>query len=146
MCYKSFVVYAGPVLWQVLNHMKKSKVGIWLKVFLLYMLYAGQVQVINFANTCCLLTKLASQLKIPDVTFSYFFSSEATGNCLYSSISLLLVGNNRLVEDLRIATSLELYLHPKFYCKHPSLVSCFKEHSGKMFHSFKNLLCMAMIF
>ena len=25
-------------------------------------------------------------------------------------------------------------------------MSCFKEHSGKMFHSFKNLLCMAMTF
>ena len=52
MCYKSFVVYARPVLWQVLNHMKKSKVGIWLKVFFaVYAVYAGQV--LNFANTCC---------------------------------------------------------------------------------------------
>ena len=58
MCCKSFVVYAGPVLWQVLNHMKKSKVGIWLKVF--FAVYAVCWQVLNFANTCCLLTKLAS--------------------------------------------------------------------------------------
>ena len=97
-------------------------------------------------NTDVFNRSIAVVILSSDVTFSYFFSSEATGNCLYSSISLLLVGDNRLVEDLRIATSLELYLHPKFYCKQPSLVSCFKEHSGKMFHSFKNLLCMAMTF
>ena len=30
-----------------------------------------------------------------------YFRSENTGNCLYSSISLLLVGNNSLVESLR---------------------------------------------
>ena len=46
----------------------------------------------------------------------------ANGNCMYSSISLLLVGNNSLVEELRCLTSIELYLHSEFYGKH----CCFK--------------------
>ena len=37
---------------------------------------------------------------------------------MYSSISLLLVGNNSLVEELRCLTSIELYLHSEFYGKH----------------------------
>ena len=37
---------------------------------------------------------------------------------MYSSISLLLVGNNSLVEKLRCLTSIELYLHSEFYGKH----------------------------
>ena len=41
---------------------------------------------------------------------------------MYSSISLLLVGNNSLVEELRCLTSIELYLHSEFYGKH----CCFK--------------------
>ena len=45
------------------------------------------------------------------------FMSETTGNCLYCSISLLLVGNNSLVEILRCSTSLELHQNASFYIK-----------------------------
>ena len=37
---------------------------------------------------------------------------------MYSSISLLLVGNNSFVEKLRCLTSIELYLHSEFYGNH----------------------------
>ena len=46
----------------------------------------------------------------------------ANGNCMYSSLSLLLVGNNSLVEELRYLRSTELYLHSEFYGKR----SCFE--------------------
>ena len=48
----------------------------------------------------------------------FIFRSLANGNSTYSSISLLLVGNNSLVEELRCVTSIEQYLHSKFYGTH----------------------------
>ena len=44
------------------------------------------------------------------------FSSEVSGNCLFSSISLVLVGNNSLVTDLRALTCIELFLNAVFKC------------------------------
>ena len=52
----------------------------------------------------------------------FIFRSLANGDCMYSSISLLLVGDNSLVDELRCLTSIELYLHSEFYGKH----SCFE--------------------
>ena len=37
---------------------------------------------------------------------------------MYSSISLLPVGSNSLMEELRCLTTIELYLHSEFYGKH----------------------------
>ena len=37
---------------------------------------------------------------------------------MYSSIPLLLFGNNSLVDKLRCSTSIVLYLHSEFYGKH----------------------------
>ena len=48
----------------------------------------------------------------------FTFRSLANGNCMCSSISSLLVGNNSLVKELRRLTSIELYLHSEFYGKH----------------------------
>ena len=48
----------------------------------------------------------------------FIFRSLANENCMYSSMPLLLVGNNSLVEELRFLTSIELYLHSEFYDKH----------------------------
>ena len=48
----------------------------------------------------------------------FTFRSLANGNCMYSSISSLLVGNNSLVKELRRLTSIELYLHSEFHGKH----------------------------
>nr|XP_047125919.1 uncharacterized protein LOC124807733 [Hydra vulgaris] len=46
--------------------------------------------------------------------------SQSTGNCLYSSISLRLTGNNCIVNDLRLQTSIELFLNAEFYSNHPT--------------------------
>ena len=48
----------------------------------------------------------------------FIFRPLANGNCIYSSISLLLVGNSSLVKELRCLTSIELYLHSEFNGKH----------------------------
>ena len=37
---------------------------------------------------------------------------------MYSSVSLLLIANNSLVENLRCLTSIELFLNPDYYGKH----------------------------
>ena len=44
--------------------------------------------------------------------------SLTNGNCMYSSISSLLIGNNSLVKELRHLASIELYRHAEFYGKH----------------------------
>ena len=62
--------------------------------------------------------------------FYVSFRSDASGNCLYSSVSLALVGDNSLSSELRILTSLELYFHADFYCKHSCLSFVFKEHQS----------------
>ena len=48
----------------------------------------------------------------------FTFRSLANGNCMYSSISSLLIGNNSLVKELRRLTSIELYLHSECHSKH----------------------------
>ena len=48
-----------------------------------------------------------------------FFSSQPNGNCLLSSLSILLVGNSILVDKLRVMLSLELFLNSNFYASHP---------------------------
>ena len=47
------------------------------------------------------------------------------GNCIYSSVSLLLVGDNSLVEELRSLTSIELYLNSNYYGKHDVFQSAY---------------------
>ena len=49
-----------------------------------------------------------------DFTFRYL----PNWNCMYSSISPLIVGNNSLMEELRCLTSVDLYLHSEFHGKH----------------------------
>ena len=45
--------------------------------------------------------------------------SEASGNCLYSSVSLVMVGDNSLVKTLQILKSTELFLNAGYYCSPP---------------------------
>ena len=67
------------------------------------------------------------------------FRSEASGNCLYSSVSLALVCNNMFVEELRILTSVELFLNANVYSKHPIFLSIFETPNDKLL-SFNDLL------
>ena len=69
--------------------------------------------------------------------------SEATGNCLYNSVSLSLVGDYSLTDELRIITSVELFLNFEFYFDHPFLKSALTKLSSS---SMKNLLHMCVSF
>ena len=59
-------------------------------------------------------------------TNSFPFSSLADGNCMLSSLSILLVGHNGLVDKLRVLCSLELYLNNEFYASHPFFEDTFQ--------------------
>ena len=69
------------------------------------------------------------------------------GNCLYSAISVRLVGNNSLIHLLRILTLLELFLNHEFYYKHPVLIDVYnngkKVPGEKLFCSFESVFELA---
>ena len=46
--------------------------------------------------------------------------------------------------NLRLLTSVELFLHSNFYCQHPNLSVMYDKHKDKYFNSFKNLLCVSV--
>ena len=54
------------------------------------------------------------------------------GNCRYSSISLLLIGDNSLVEVLRCLTSIELFLNADYYGKHCCFDLAFNSQKDKI--------------
>ena len=74
------------------------------------------------------------------------YRSEATGNCLYSSVSLALVGDNSLTKPLRILTSFELFLHANFYSKHSVFLYTFSKRLDDIYTCFNNLLSMCVPF
>ena len=47
----------------------------------------------------------------------------ANGNCLYNSASILLVGDESLLDLLRVCVSIELYLEQRYYAEHPYIIS-----------------------
>ena len=70
------------------------------------------------------------------------FRSQSCGNCLFSSISILLYGDNSAVEYLRALTAIKLYLFADYYCKHPLFSEVLKEHPK----SFKNVEAILKVF
>ena len=55
-------------------------------------------------------------------------SSLPTGDCLYSSVSLALFGDNTACDDLRVLTCIELFLNSKFYSEHPTITSVYEKN------------------
>ncbi|XP_057296661.1 uncharacterized protein LOC130625572 [Hydractinia symbiolongicarpus] len=47
--------------------------------------------------------------------------SESSGNCLFSSISLCLVGDNSLTQQLRLLACIELFVNSEYYSSRPNL-------------------------
>ena len=68
-------------------------------------------------------------------------------NCLYSAISVRMVGNNSLIHLLRILTSLELFLNNEFYSRHPVLTNVYNNGKTvlgeKLFCSFESVFELA---
>ena len=61
-------------------------------------------------------------------------------------MSLLLVGDNTLVGDLRLMTSIELSLHADYYCVHPCFCSIFDTHRNNPFQSVSSMVTMSVSF
>ena len=52
--------------------------------------------------------------------FLLIFRSQLSGNCLYSSLSILLYG---YIDELRVLNSTELFMYRSYFCKHPCFLS-----------------------
>ena len=68
-------------------------------------------------------------------------------NCLYSALSVRMVGNNSLIHLLRILASLELFLNNEFYSRHPVLTNVYNNGKTvlgkKIFCSFESVFELA---
>ena len=71
------------------------------------------------------------------------FRSDENGNCLFPAFSIMMSGDNRYVDDLRILASIELYLDSEFYAKHPSFVKFMNNTSG-VFNNVDTLLALSV--
>ena len=78
---------------------------------------------------------------------TYLFRSLADGNCLYSAVSVGLIGNNSLMYTLRILTSTEMFLNCEFYSRHPFLIDVYRNGKTvlgkKDFASFNSVFELA---
>ncbi|XP_046850102.1 uncharacterized protein LOC124443666 [Xenia sp. Carnegie-2017] len=72
--------------------------------------------------------------------------SATNGNCLYSSFSILLVGDNSVVTILRLMTSIELFLYADYYAKHPCFSNLFETQHNKHFDSISSMVAMSVSF
>ena len=57
-----------------------------------------------------------------------------------------MVGDNSLVDTLRVMVSIELFLNANFYCNHPSFSSIFEKHKEKVCSSINSILPMSVSF
>ena len=73
-----------------------------------------------------------------NTNFVLFFSSAEDGNCLFSSTSIILVGDSSLCPLLRAMTCLELSLNHEFYLDHPVFNNIFE--NKQLFKSKESVL------
>ena len=73
----------------------------------------------------------------------FFFSSQSNGNSLFSALSIYLVGNSKLVNQLRVLVCLELFLNSNFYASHPSLQGTYNANT-ELFSDFQSLFFMSL--
>ena len=69
----------------------------------------------------------------------YLFRSVPNGNCLVSSASFLLVGDNTLLHELRLMAAAVLHVKSTYYTRHPVFKLVFEKSQslmgGKLFSS-----------
>ena len=68
-------------------------------------------------------------------------SSNMTGNCLYSSVSLSLFGDNSVCNMLHIMTCIELFLNAKFYSSHPFFFSVWEKNKDNFLNMMSVFSC-----
>ena len=76
-------------------------------------------------------TKYYNQMVVPESLRPQYVALETLGEgkCLYSSASLMLCGENDLVEALRFLTSWELYQNADYYSDHPLMHRTLRDNS-----------------
>ena len=83
-----------------------------------------------------------------NVFFYFILRSIPNGNCLFSSVSILMVGDNHLVDILRLLTAIELFNNSDFYNRHPILEAIFEDSKTalgeKLFSSFRTVFELAL--
>ena len=73
------------------------------------------------------------------------FRWNTDGDCLYSSISLSLFGDDSMKEDLRILSSCELFLHSNYYCEHPVYLNFVEKYNIPLSRAFKFSVSLSML-
>ena len=71
----------------------------------------------------------------------FCFRSEENRNCRFSAFLIVMGGDKRYADDLRILASTESYLNSKFYTKHPSFVKVMNSHSD-IFNNIDTFLAL----
>ena len=74
----------------------------------------------------------------------YLFRSQANGNCLFSTFSIAMCRDNRYVNDLRILTTIELYLDSEFYRNYLSFIWLISKQS-KVFSGADTILAIPVL-
>ena len=82
--------------------------------------------------------------KEKDAVFS-LFRSNTDGNCLYSSISLSLFGDDSMKKGLRILLSCELLLHNNYYCEHPVFLTFAEKSNIPLSRAFKSSVSLSTL-
>ena len=71
----------------------------------------------------------------------------SNGNCLFSSASLLLIGDNSLLHELRVMAADVLHLIATYYVQHLQLKSVYEKSRSlmgdKLFFSYKTVFELA---
>ena len=98
-----------------------------------------------YQKTPLFLLRFFEVLKDPiQMTFYLFiFRSKANGNCLFSAFSIAICGDNRYVNDLRILTTIELYVNPGFYSQHTIFKLLLNNNPG-VFNSIDTILAISV--
>ena len=84
-----------------------------------------------------------SRSKIPGKVEFDAIKTSGDGNCLYRSVSLILVGNKILHLLLRLLTAIELFLHASYYASHPKFLSGMKSPSADVPEDIMFTLCLS---
>ena len=75
----------------------------------------------------------------------FLFKSSASGNCLYSSKSLSLFGDESVKKDLRVLSSSELFLCKNYYWEHPVLLNFREKYNIPSSWAAKSLFLLSTL-
>lgn len=68
-------------------------------------------------------------------------SSLSTGDCLFSSVSLSLYGNNRYCDELRLLACIDIFLNARYYANHPVLNKTYNDHKDEFSNYLSVFTC-----